>query len=220
MRRRRNLKRTLTQLLALAMIAPLLIAAASTVGKRVSLFNGKNLDGWTVLKCEAKVDGGDILIQSGNGLLQSKKKYADFVMEWDWKMLAADKWDSGIYFRYTEVPKKKAWPARYQCNLRKGQEGNIAELKGATSTGLIKPGEWNTFKLTVKGSQCDLQINGKQAWKAEGLEGPRSGYVALQAEVPNGGQHRFRNIYITELETEKAKEYRARPGRRRPPASV
>lgn len=193
------MKRTLQHLLAVAVIAPLLVAAAWAAGQRVSLFNGKNLDGWTVLKCEAKVDGGDILIQAGNGLVQSEKKYGDFVLEWDWKMLAADKWDSGIYFRYTEVPAKKAWPARYQANLRKGQEGNVDGLKGATSTGLIKPGEWNKFKLTVKGNQAELEINGKQAWKAAGLEGPQSGYIALQAEVPNGGQHRFRNIYITEL---------------------
>lgn len=201
------MKRTLTYLLALVAIAPLLLAAASTAGKRVSLFNGKDLDGWTILKkCEAKVDNGNIMIVAGNGVLQSKKMYGDFVMEWDWKMLGADKWDSGIYFRYTEIPANRPWPARYQVNLKKGQEGNIAELKGATSTGLIKPGEWNTFKLTVKGNKCELQINGKDAWKAEGLEGPAKGYVALQAEVPGGGQHLFRNVYITELKSEKAKK--------------
>lgn len=200
------MKRTVTYLLALAALAPMLLATAWAAGQRVSLFNGKNLDGWTVLKCQAKVDNGDILIQGGNGLVQSQKKYADFVLEWDWKMLSADKWDSGIYFRYNEVPRKKPWPARYQANLRKGQEGNVDGLKGATSTGLIKPGEWNTFKLTVKGDKCDLQINGKQAWKAEGLEGPGNGYIALQAEVPNGGQHRFRNIYITELNAETPKK--------------
>lgn len=198
------MNRTVKQFLALAVIAPLMIAAAwAAAGQRVSLFNGKNLDGWTVLKCEAKVDGGDILIQSGNGLLQSKKQYADFVLEWDWKMLAEDKWDSGVYFRYNEVPAKRPWPARYQVNLRKGQEGNVDGLKGATSTGLIKPGEWNTFKLTVKGDKAELEINGKPAWKGEGLEELKSGYIALQAEVPNGGQHRFRNIYITELDSEK-----------------
>ena len=199
------MKRTVNYLLVLVAIAPLLIAAASMAGKRVSLFDGKTLDGWTVLKCEAKVDSGDILIQSGNGLVQTQKKYADFVLEWDWKMLAEDKWDSGIYFRYDAVPKNKPWPARYQCNLRKGQEGNVDGLKGATSTGLIKPGEWNKFKLTVRGGNADLQINGKQAWKAKGIVGPGSGYLALQAEVPLGGQHRFRNIYITELEAEKPK---------------
>jgi len=37
------------------------------------------------------------------------------------------------------------------------------------------------------------------ACDADGLAGPTVGYIALQAEVPGGGQHRFRNIYLTEL---------------------
>jgi len=195
------MKRTCIRLFALAALAPLLTAAAPTAGKRVSLFNGKDLDGWTVLKCKAMVDSGDILLQRGNGLVQTEKKYADFVLEFDWKALADDKWDSGVYFRYDSVHPKRPWPDRYQVNLRKGMEGNVEGLKGASSKGMIKEGEWNTFKLTVTGDTLDLQINGKEAWKAEGLAGPTSGFIALQAEVPNGGQHRFRNIYITELET-------------------
>ena len=39
----------------------------------------------------------------------------------------------------------------------------------------------------------------ESAWTAEGLSGPEKGYIALQAEVPAGGQFRFRNLYITEL---------------------
>ena len=194
------MKRTHVRLFALAVLAPLLIAAAPAESKRVALFNGKNLKGWTVLKCEAAVDDGDILIQSGNGLVQTKKKYADFVLEFDWKALADDKWDSGVYFRYARPPRKGPWPARYQVNLRKGLEGNVDGPEGAKSKGLIKDGEWNTFKLTVQGDALALEINGAQAWKAEGLPGPSEGYIALQAEVPQGGQHRFRNIYITELE--------------------
>jgi len=186
-------------LIVMAAFAPLLATAAPEEEERVSLFNGKNLDGWTVLNCKAAVDDGDILLQEGNGLVQSKKKYADFVLEFDWKALAYDKWDSGVYFRYDTVPDKRPWPERYQANLRKGMEGNVDGIKGAKSKGLIKEREWNHFKLTVKGNTVALEINGEPAWKGEGLEGPESGFIALQAEVPQGGQHRFRNIYITEL---------------------
>ncbi len=193
------MKQTYIRLFVLAALVPLLTVAASAESKRVSLFNGENLDGWTVLKCEAAVDKGDILIQSGNGLVQTEKKYADFVLEFDWKALADDMWDSGVYFRYARPPRKGPWPPRYQVNLRKGLEGNVDGPKGAKSEGLIKAHAWNTFKLTVQGDKLDLQINGKQAWKAEGLGGPSKGFISLQAEVPQGGQHRFRNIYITEL---------------------
>ena len=167
--------------------------------ERVALFNGKSLDAWDVLKCEAVMDNGDILIKGGNGLVQTKRKYRDFVLEYEWKALKDDEWDSGIYFRYDSVPEGKPWPPRYQANLRKGDEGNVGGLKGARSQGLFKNGEWNSFKLTVHGTTAEMEINGKPAWKGEGIKGPKEGFIALQAEVPNGGQNRFRNIYVTEL---------------------
>ena len=174
-------------------------ATAPYAGKGVSLFNGTNLDGWTVSKCKVVVDNGEILLVEGNGLVQSAKMYGNFILDFDWKPLAADKWDSGIYFRYDAVPEGKAWPKRYQVNLKKGEEGNMP-LKGARSTGLFMPGKWNRFKITVDGINVSVDINGKPAWKAKGLAGPTTGYIAIQSEVPQGGQHRFKNIYITELE--------------------
>ena len=77
-------------------------------------------------------------------------------------------------------------------------EGNVGGLAGATSTGLIKPGEWNRFQLTVRGTKVELAINGKPAWKADGLEDPR-GFIALQAEIPGGGKFLFRNVRIKVL---------------------
>ena len=169
-------------------------------GKRVALFDGKTLDGWTIINCEATVDDGDILLTAGNGLLQTDKKYGDFVLEFEWKALRDDKWDSGVYFRYDTVPAGRPWPGRYQVNLRQGMEGNIGELEQARSEGLVKPAQWNKFKLTVRGTEVSLEMNGKPAWQADGLGEPKVGFIALQAEVPGGGQHRFRNIYLTELD--------------------
>jgi len=166
---------------------------------RTALFDGKTLDGWTILKCEADVDNEEILIKAGNGLIQTEKKYGDFILEFEWKALADNKWDSGVYFRYDSVPAGRPWPKRYQTNLRQGMEGNVGSLKDAKSTGLMKIGQWNKFKLTVQGTKVSLEMNGKSAWQADGLEDPQEGFIALQAEVPNGGRHRFRNIYLTEL---------------------
>ena len=174
-------------------------AGVARAGEPVALFDGKTLNGWTVLTCEAVVDNGEILITAGNGLVQTERKYGDFILEFDWKALKPEQWDSGIYFRYDTVPSDQPWPAHYQANLRQGDEGNVEGLKGAKSKGLVKPGEWNHFKLTVRGAHVELEINGQPAWKADGLRGPREGYIALQAEVPGGGQHRFRNLYLTDL---------------------
>ena len=168
--------------------------------KSVALFDGKTLNGWEVITCEATVDDGDILIVAGNGLIQTEKKYGNFILEFECKALKADKWDSGVYFRYDTVPEGRPWPKQYQVNLRKGLEGNVGALKEAKSEGLAKDSEWNKFKLTVQGTKASLEINDKNAWQADGLGDPTEGYIAIQAEVPGGGQYRFRNVYLTELE--------------------
>ena len=46
-------------------------------------------------------------------------------------------------------------------------------------------------------------INETEAWRGEGLEDLEAGFIAVQAEVPGGGQHLFRNIFITELKASK-----------------
>jgi hypothetical protein len=168
-------------------------------GKRTALFDGKTLDGWTVIKCQAEVNEGDILLVSGNGLVQTEKKYGDFILEFDWKSLRAERWDSGVYFRYDTVPPKRPWPDRYQVNLRYDMAGYLDNLRKVQDKSLVKVGEWNRFKLTVRGTTALLEMNGKPAWEYDGLAGPEKGYIALQAEVPGGGQYRFRNIYLTEL---------------------
>jgi hypothetical protein len=62
-----------------------------------------------------------------------------------------------------------------------------------------KPGEWNKFELTVKGSTASLKVNGKPSWTVDGVR-PAEGRIAIQSEVPGGGQFLFRNIRITELD--------------------
>lgn len=164
----------------------------------VNLFDGHSLNGWKVTGCEAVVQDGAILLKAGNGLVRSERTYRDFVLEVEWKALRSDRWDSGIFFRAGDPPAGSPWPKTYQANLLKGKEGNVNELKTAHSEGLAKPGQWNRFKLTVVGTKAELEINGKPAWKADGVKTP-AGYIALQAEIPGGGQFLFRNIRVREL---------------------
>ncbi|MCP4611508.1 MAG: DUF1080 domain-containing protein [Planctomycetes bacterium] len=188
-------------IIALLFAAAVLTSCSGTAkSKRAAIFDGKTMDGWTVITCEAIVDNGDILLKEGNGLVQTRQQYGNFILEFECIALREGMWDSGVYFRYNVVPEKRPWPNRYQVNLRKGMEGNVSALEEARSEGLTKPGQWNQFKLTVQGTKASLEINGSPAWKADGLGEPAKGYIALQAEVPGGGQYRFRNIYMTELD--------------------
>ena len=92
----------------------------------------------------------------------------------------------------------RPWPPRYQVNLRKGMEGDLDAIKEAKNKVPTKPGEWNSFQLTVRGDTAALRVNGQPALQVQGIQTP-CGYLALQAEIPGGGQFLFRNIRITEL---------------------
>jgi len=174
---------------------------SASAAEPVSLFDGKTLEGWEVIGCEAVVQDGAILLKSGNGLVQTARSYRDFVLQLEWQALKPDGWDSGIYFRYDKVPAGRPWPQRYQVNLRKGMEGELVSFADGKSPVPIRAGDWNQFELTVRGTTAALKVNGKPAWKVDGLEELDS-HISLQAEVPGGGQFLFRDIRITELKKE------------------
>jgi len=188
-------------LLAVALFGSFLtnaLADDKPAGHTLALFNGKNLDGWTIENdCKARVKDGAILLEAGNGWLRHHTPQTDFKLHVEWKALKKDKYDAGIYIR---TPKTgKPFPRRgYQINLLQGKEGNIGNLKGAASKGLIKPGTWNTFDITVIGDTVETVINGKKAYKVKGIKNP-TGFVGIQCEVPLGGQFLIRKFDITEL---------------------
>lgn len=188
---------TRTRLLAAVLLALSPIPCLGA-GEPVDLFDGTSLEHWTVITCEAVVQDGAILLQSGNGLVETKKKYTDYAFEFEWKALHPELWDSGVYFRYDRIPAGRPWPQRYQVNLRKDMEGDLVGFKEGVNPVTLKPHEWNRFELTVRGTTVALNVNGQPAWRVDGVE-QRESPIALQAEVPGGGQFLFRKIRITDL---------------------
>lgn len=177
-----------------------MVAADETqaMGYTYSLFDGQSLDGWNIEnKCEADVVDGQLRLKGGDGWLRSDRQYADFKLHVEWKALQAQKYDAGIFIRTANggAPYPKQG---YQVNLLQGKEGNIGNLPGASSTGLVKSDDWNAFDITVVGDTVALEINGRPAYKVGGLKA-QVGYVGFQIEVPLGGQYLIRNVKITEL---------------------
>jgi hypothetical protein len=192
-------------IIATSVFATLLLTFTSTLaadeakGFRTSLFNGKDLQGWKAITCDVTVEGGNLVLAGGDGMLRSEHRYRDFILELEYKPRKTEMYDSGIYIRAEEPMMGKKFPDRFQINLKQGDELNLIRFPKARSTGLVKPGEWNKVKLTVRGDQAQMEINGQEAWKTDGLE-VKDGYVGLQVEVPLGGQFEFRNLFITELD--------------------
>jgi len=187
--------------IAAAALIVLLCCSMSYALERQEMFNGKDLEGWTVSRCEATVEDGSLLLKEGNGLVYLEGPYRDFIFEFKWKARDTEMWDSGVYFRCDAPPADgpRPWPSHYQVNLRKDMEGWVNKLPEARCEGLTKPGEWNEMKLICIGPAARLEFNGKVAWEAEGLQ-IEEGIIALQAETPGGGQFEFKDIYLTELD--------------------
>jgi hypothetical protein len=165
---------------------------------RVSIFSG-DLNGWHAHNnCETEVVDDALRLKAGDGLLWHDLQLRNFVFETDWRPLKEKDYDAGIYFRCDLPPEGKPFPAKYQVNLKQGDEANLIGFKDGRSTGHFKPGEWNHLKLTVNGTKAEMEINGQPAWKVDGLE-DRRGYFGLQVEVPLGGEHEFKNMFVTEL---------------------
>jgi hypothetical protein len=187
----------------LTLLAAFLVSAAcwadDSEAFRRPLFNGKNLDGWHVTDCVSRVEDGKLVIVDGDGFVRSDHRYRDFVLELDWRPRKAEAWDSGIYIRCELPPEGRPWPKRYQVNLLQGDEGNLIGFKNARSKDLVKPGQWNHFKLTVIGETAEMEINGQPAWQTDGIE-QADGYIGIQVEAPLGGQFEFKDIFVTELD--------------------
>ena len=183
---------------ALCLFLANIATAEESAGYGMRLFNGRNLDGWIVTGCEVEVQDGLLVLKDGNGLVRSHHRYADFVLELQWRARRDKDWDSGVFIR-AELPSQgQSWPDRYQVNLRQGLEGSLVGRPETGGKDLVVAGQWNHFKLTVIGAEAALEINGKSAWKVSDIE-PRDGYIGLQAEVPGGGQFEFKDILITEV---------------------
>lgn len=177
----------------LALLQP--IRAAEPVWQ--TLFNGKDLTGWTpVNDVTFQVVDGNLRLVKGMGWLRTEKEFKDFVLEFEWRALE-EKYDSGMYFRAGLTG--KPWPdGGWQVNLRHDAIGGL--VKGYSS---IVPSEtdrkpvnqWVKFRLEVKGRKTTLTVDGEKAWETEKVDAEK-GFIGIQAE---NKAFDFRNIRIQEL---------------------
>jgi hypothetical protein len=192
-----------------------------------ALFNGTDLTGWQGLveypkrdkdpeKYAAqvkaasekylphwKVEGGVIVYDGKGQSLQTAKDYADFELWVDWKIKKNG--DSGIYLR--GQPQVQIWDPENKPAGGVGSGGLYNNQKNPSkpSKRADKPiGEWNTFRIVMKGEKVNLWLNGEHVVEDVTLENywkrgdplPAAGPIELQH---HGDELWFKNIYIKEL---------------------
>lgn len=178
--------------------------------KAVSIFNGKNLDGWTNNGTEKwYVDHKELVCESGPdkqyGYLSTKKNYKNFILTLQFKQEANG--NSGVFFRSSiEGVKISGW----QCEVAPLNQhtGGIYESYGrgwliqpdSVHEKYLKEGEWNTMKLRVVNDSVTTWLNGHQmiTIKDEKI-GQGVGFIALQIHDGGGIKVRWKDIRIVEL---------------------
>ncbi|RZP11075.1 MAG: DUF1080 domain-containing protein [Flavobacteriales bacterium] len=187
-----------------------LIFSCNTPTETVSLFNGKNLDGWIIYGTEKwYVENGELICESGPdkdyGYLGTNKYFDDFILELDFKQ--EDNGNSGVFFRSTvNGVKVKGWqvevaPPGYHS-------GGIYESYGRgwlikpdqSKDSIVKMGEWNKMKIKVYGDEVTTWINENQMIKIkDSIIGLGRGGVALQIHDGGGIKVKWKNINLTKL---------------------
>jgi hypothetical protein len=158
-------------------------------GGYLSIFNGKNLDGWKGLvenpikraKMSAKelaaaqkkadavaktgwiVEDGILLFTGKGDNLCTEKQYGDFEMLVDWKLYPGPEPDAGIYLRGT--PQVQIWDtARVNVGAQVGSGGLYNNQKNPSKPLKVadqKVGEWNTFRIRMVGERVSVWLNGE-----------------------------------------------------------
>jgi len=215
----------LKQSMAALLMATMLVAVqASAEEGFVSLFNGKNLDGWTVKGGYAtyKVENGAIVGTCkpgtpGNTFLCTENDYGNFIIKMDFKFIVDG--NSGVQVRSHAKPWKEGRESvfGYQCELApyaatgriydEGRRGFKHKKVFLDSTpedvrekafSTYKANDWNAIEIQCVGPSIRTWLNGLPVANIFDSADLR-GFVGLQVHAGKAGTIAWRNIRIKEL---------------------
>jgi hypothetical protein len=208
------------QLLGLLAVTACL-AVAQTEPGFTRLFNGKNLDGWKLVRGNGAgyvVEGDRIVCPpTGGGNLFTEKEYANFVLRLEFKLspggnngigirapLEGDAAYAGMEIQVLDDP-----APQYKDIKPTQHTGSIYDVFPA-KLGALKPaGEWQEYEITANGRRITIKLNGQttvdadlDSVKDEAVLKKHPGLLRKSGHVGFLG-HRshveFRNIRIKEL---------------------
>ena len=187
------------------------------------LFNGKNLDGWTIVNGDEStwtvID--DLIVTTGKptGVMRTNRMYENFTLELDWRHLV-ENGNAGLFVWSDPIPAIGVpFTRSIEVQIMDGKEldwytthGDIFSIWGAKMTPdrphpngyqrclpserRSKPApEWNHYIITCIDGTIKLDVNGKVVSGGFDIT-PRKGYICFEAE---GTPAHFKNIRIKEL---------------------
>jgi hypothetical protein len=173
-------------------------------GKPVPLFNGKDLSGWAPSEPNAtamwKVEDGTLVSPGHGPELISNAKFNDFKLHIEFNCARGS--NSGVYLR-----------GRYELQIEDDPEpegptmrtGGIYGFLAPTPEQPRKPGEWQSYDITLVGRVVTVIQNGRTIISDQEIPGITGGALNSQEGLPGpiylqgseAGHVAFRNITIT-----------------------
>ncbi len=189
----------------------LLTVPGAGVAQVVSLFNGRDLEGWRVHGTERwYVEDGELVCESGPdeqyGYLATEKAYKDFDLTLEFRQEADG--NSGVFFRSSiEGTRITGWqvevapPGLYTGGIYESYGRGWLIQPDPDRDAALRMGEWNTMRVRVVGDQVTTWLNGVQMIDFEDAKiGAATGSIALQIHDGGGIRVRWRNLRVEELD--------------------
>ena len=157
-----------------------------------SLFNGKNLDGWTVRgKATWVVKDGVLVGEGANGHIYAAPELTDLEVKGKFRITSTGKdANSGLYFRANPpADNPDGYPRGYEAQICNSQEAHTGWLwKPGTPTGKAtanptKDGEWFDYRIKAVGTHIEFWINEQLVMTYDDSEYTK-GYFAIQCHNP------------------------------------
>tara|TARA_R110001599_G_scaffold15098_17_gene64146 strand:+ start:2291 stop:2884 length:594 start_codon:yes stop_codon:yes gene_type:complete len=188
-------------------VVVLALMAIPAISQEMSLFNGKDLSGWTIYGTEKwYVEDGLLVSESGPdkqyGYLATDKYYDDFELTLEFKQEANG--NSGVFVRSTvDGTKVSGW--QVEVAPPGHDTGGVYESYGRgwlikpdpEKDKVLKEGEWNTMKIKLSGNKLTSWLNGTEMVSiTDDKIGEGKGSIALQIHDGGGIKVKWRNINI------------------------
>jgi hypothetical protein len=187
-----------------------------------SIFNGKDLTGWSVFVGDAKrvaskwevTKDGELHVVNGPGDLQSDRKYADFILQFECKT-NGPALNSGVFFRCRANEYQQGYEAQIQNSIvnedptKPVDFGTGAIYRRVKARNVVSHDkEWFTMTVLAVGPRIRTWVNGypvvdwsddrKPADNARNGVYLKEGHLSIQGHDPTT-DILFRNMRIAEI---------------------
>ena len=203
---------------------PLLVflsCASILSAQPVPLFDGKSFEGWagdtttTWRIVEGAIVGGSLeKMVPRNEFLATRKRYRDFELTLEFKLLGSEGFvNGGVQFRsehaekpeyemvgyQADIGEPKMWGSLYDESRRRKflVEADMEKLNP-----VLKRGDWNEYRIRCQGARIQLWVNGVQTvdyTEPDAAIAALDGFIAVQVHGNGKTEAWYRNIRIEEL---------------------